>query len=72
MPLIRHIAHILGAATKTVGLYVALASRIVIDFPDEMQRDLEIEKIEVDELYGDVAARNHNVEKIKRKMMGSF
>lgn len=68
---IRHIAHIVGVAEETVSRYAHLAGQMAIDFLDEMQRGLEIAEIEVDEFYGYVAARKHNVDRMKKKVKGA-
>ncbi|MBI1175767.1 MAG: hypothetical protein GC139_10970 [Sideroxydans sp.] len=64
---IRHIEHILGIAQETVMRYQRLLGEMARDFLDEVQRDLECDRIEVDEKYSYVAAKKHNVDRMKKK-----
>ena len=68
---IRHIAHILDIHIDTVARYVRLAGQMAIDFIDVVQKDMEMDTIEVDEFYSFVAAKRENVANMKTKVEGA-
>lgn len=68
---IRHIAHILDVNETTVARYVRLAGQMAIDFIDVVQRDMEMDTIEVDEFYSFVAAKRENAPTMKAKVEGA-